>query len=411
MATVNHNKKKPRRADFDTLTCAAYAVGPPTEGPKNQLTRGESDRNEEFPGSMASELQPDKETLRSPLWMVMQEPSVTRLVDHLQRTSRKILAQPERVHTIRLSRREMERTREDFYRSIRRGQAKLHQLCALLCNFLLHSPYELKSVVIGEIEASHERFTLMQTLQPKELYELTDRELGKQQLRRLRFQMDDPKEFSRAQLVANFVEYQPEQTNPFRIHKLISRIKAEQEIWNKVVDEIFALDTLVQQDKQLRQMSRYVKDIFGLKIVVSDDEAAHLLHNTLTVFRWPEGDLQPLKIPHGPNTRSLDFLEVKDYLGKRGPKESGWQAIKSVVRWWDATFEIQVQPLHNYYRELERLSQESHAGFKARREALREQVAQSIPLFKFYRDLLRWLFRSPHQPAPTFPSVSLEVTD
>jgi len=64
--------------------------------------------------------------------------------------------------------------------------------------------------------------------------------------------------------------------------------------------------------------------------------------------------------------------------------------------------EVQVQPLANFHREREALTAESHEGFKARREALRNQIADRLPLFRFYRDLLRWLFRSPAEPAPTF---------
>jgi hypothetical protein len=62
------------------------------------------------------------------------------------------------------------------------------------------------------------------------------------------------------------------------------------------------------------------------------------------------------------------------------------------VRWADSTFEIQVQPLRNYLAEKERLTGESHVGFKARREALRDKLAERFPLFGFYRELLRWLF-------------------
>ena len=57
------------------------------------------------------------------------------------------------------------------------------------------------------------------------------------------------------------------------------------------------------------------------------------------------------------------------------------------------------------------MSRESHAGFKERREALRNQVAGAIPLFGFYRDLLRWLFLSPDEPSPTFEAVEIIVRD
>jgi hypothetical protein len=73
--------------------------------------------------------------------------------------------------------------------------------------------------------------------------------------------------------------------------------------------------------------------------------------------------------------------------------------------------EVQVQPLANFHREREALTAESHAGFKARRDAVRNQIADRLPLFGFYRDLLRWLFLSPAEPAPTFDSVDIVVTD
>ena len=37
-----------------------------------------------------------------------------------------------------------------------------------------------------------------------------------------------------ATLVANFVECQPTALNRFAVHKMTTRIKAEEELWNKV---------------------------------------------------------------------------------------------------------------------------------------------------------------------------------
>ena len=98
-------------------------------------------------------------------------------------------------------------------------------------------------------------------------------------------------------------------------------------------------------------------------------------------------------------------------MALRGRKATGWEAIKSVFRWWDSMIEVQVQPLLNYHQEREYLTRESHAGFKERREALRNQIAGTIPLFGFYRDLLRWLFLSPAEPAPTFESVEIVLRE
>jgi len=332
--------------------------------------------------------------------MVTREPRVTELVSYLQAESERILrGEPGELH---FRRAELEGVREAFAQTIRRGESKLHHLGGLLSQTLFGGPYELDSVVIGEVDGTRERFTLVQTLSPAELYGLTDLDLGTRQLARLRF------DGRSANLVANFVEYQPLELGSSGTYKIITRIKAEEEIWNKVADEIFALDELVSKDKQLRRLSRYVKDIFGLKIVVGDSEHVRLLHERLEGYRWEPSELAALGIPAAEGTGGLEFLEVKDYLDQS--KKSGWRAKKSVVRWWDDTFEIQVQPLRNYLRERERLTRESHSSFRLKREQLRDQVAEAVPLFGFYRDLLRWLFLAPQEPPPSFPSVSVVVS-
>ncbi|MCA9566174.1 MAG: hypothetical protein KC561_21910, partial [Myxococcales bacterium] len=173
------------------------------------------------------------------------------------------------------------------------------------------------------------------------------------------------------------------------IHKFISRIKAEEEIWNKVCDEIFQLDELVIRDKELRSLSRYVKDVFGVKIVVSAPERVDPLYRALKEFQFSDESLAQARVPASDATRTIEWIETKNYMGER--KGSGWQAVKSVVQWWDRAFEIQIQPLVNYYLERDHLTKQSHAAFKERRERIRDRVAQRIPLFGFYRDLLRWL--------------------
>jgi hypothetical protein len=93
-----------------------------------------------------------------------------------------------------------------------------------------------------------------------------------------------------------------------------------------------------------------------------------------------------------------------------GEKRSGWGAIKSVASWWDKLFEIQILTLATHHNEREHLTRESHTGHKSRRESVRDTVAERIPLFKFYRDLLRWLFLgAPSEAAPTFPKISIAV--
>jgi hypothetical protein len=90
---------------------------------------------------------------------------------------------------------------------------------------------------------------------------------------------------------------------------------------------------------------------------------------------------------------------------------SSFSAMKSVVHWAGRTFEIQVQPLSNFLHERERLTRESHASFKGTRERVRDEVAQRLPLFGFYRALLRWLFLDPSSEAPRQEGVDIVLVD
>ena len=125
---------------------------------------------------------------------------------------RRITADPHGAHGFSFSRAHLTDVRTAFARMIRRGEEKLHRLCELLCESYFDSPYTLQNVVIGEVETTQERFTLVQPLVPTDLYSHTDLDLGTRQLRRLRYH--DGRRWSRAVLVANMVEYQPGHTQP-----------------------------------------------------------------------------------------------------------------------------------------------------------------------------------------------------
>jgi hypothetical protein len=351
---------------------------------------------------------PSTSPTSSPLWLVTNEPSLHDLVGYLTDMRRRIEAAPDAEHRLSFSRKELTEVRAAFARMILFGERKLHRLCSLLCDSFFPRRFELESVVVARVDTTGERFVLSRLLAPDELDSRTDLDLGTREVAKLRYH--DGRSFQPAQLVANFVEYQPFETTPHGIFKLGSRIKAEEEIWNKVADEIFDLDGLVQRDKKLKKLSRYVKDVFGLKIVAVDRRRVRKLHDALAGLHFDDEFLTNHGIPATASTRTLQFVEVKDYLAE-GEKKSGWSAMKSVVGWWGGTFEIQVQPLRNYLRERERLTRESHSGFKARRESLRDEVAQAVPLFGFYRDVLRWLFLTPEEAAPEFHNVRVSIRD
>lgn len=327
---------------------------------------------------------------RSPLWMVTQEPRLNEFVSYLSAFMARRRDPEGGVQELVFSRRELAEVRQAFAGMLLRGERKLHQLCEQLCDRLFGS-YKLSSVVFGEVDSTKERFVLTQDLSPQDLYSTLDIDLGTRQLRKLRFH--DGRDWSTASLVANVVEYQPTEPNTLRIHKLISRIKAEEEIWNKVVDEIFDLDAMVKRDKQISHLSPFVKDVFGLKVVVDRPSDVREAHSAIL------------------STAGLQVFETKDYLGPDGKKQSGWEAMKSVVSWEGRTFEIQVQPLRVYYDEREYLTKESHAGFKSRREHLRDKIAEEQPLFGFCRELLQWLFVSGASSGrvPIYPGIQITI--
>lgn len=346
----------------------------------------------------------------SPLWMVSQAPALNALVlalqQHRQRLSER-LAEGE-LTQLSISRDHIAKARAEFSDMIRVGERDLHLLAGLLAERFLGN-VRRRSVVIGEIEKTRERFTLAVDVTEAEVTESTDLDLGNRVLARLA--IADQRGWLRAQLVSSVVEYEADAPNADNVFRLLTRIKAEEEIWNKVSDELFDLDQLVLRDKQLRHLGRYVKGVFGIKVVVGTAADAARLQGVLEALRFDDDALVARGLDIDDDHRALGFVEVKDYLEHESRKRSGWEAVKSVVTWSGRTFEIQIQPLSNFLHERERLTRESHASFKTTRERVRDEVAARMPLFSFYRSLLRWLFVDPSSTPPMHEGVEVILTD
>lgn len=343
----------------------------------------------------------------SPLWMVSQAPGLNALVAALQQHRRSLDA-GEGGEQLVFSRAEVGRARAEFSDMIRRGERDLHLLASLLAEHFLGT-VRRRSVAIGEIEHTRERFTLAVDVTEAEVTGSTDIDLGNRVLARLA--IADQRGWLRASLISNVVEYEADAPNAYSVYRLLTRIKAEEEIWNKVADEIFELDRLVLKDKHLRHLGRYVKDVFGVKVVVGTPDDAEKVHRALETIRFDDALLEARQLPLDDEHRGLKFLEVKNYLEQESRKRSGWSAMKSVVAWGGRTFEVQVQPLSNFLHERERLTRESHASFKSTRERVRDEIAARMPLFGFYRSLLRWLFVDPSAEPPMHEGVEVSLKD
>jgi hypothetical protein len=340
----------------------------------------------------------------SPLFMVMHDPVLHEFISSLEETRRRKEEDPSTHVRIELSRDVITHVRESFKKQIIKGEFRLHLLAHLLATQFFRENFELHSNAIGILPGGERRpFLIRERISPEMLFTQTDLELGKQMVGNFQYRTEHG--WSALELSANYVEYLPVSGAQSLVNRLTSRVKAEEEIWNKVTDELFSLDLLVERDKHLQRYSKYIKDVFGIKIVCESDAACWNVHEQLLRLKTEEcdfsmahgasgGDVADEKAPSGQFL--LDVVETKDYLTCEPSrlKKTGWKAIKSVVRWGPELFEIQIQPLGNYYLEVDHMSGPSHQSFKLTRESLRDEIAHRVPLYGFYRELLKMLFLS-----------------
>ncbi|MCC6978633.1 MAG: hypothetical protein IT343_09940 [Candidatus Melainabacteria bacterium] len=338
----------------------------------------------------------------SPLLLAMNSPVLHEFISYLAQKKNEQEANPDAHLTIELNREFVQRVREAFRQDILDGERRLHLLTNLLAMIMLEGEFELHSNVIGFLPGEDNRqFLIRERINRETLYSVTDIDLGNMMIDNFRYQKD--RSWVPLHLAANFVEYIPLSRPITGVNRLTSRVKAEEELSNKVADEIFMLDELVARDKQLRQYSKFVKDIFGIKIVCEDEVTCLAVHETLKNLMV--GDINDsmakrladsgVPIVEECSHPLLAFIETKDYLtcDPSKMKRTGWRAIKSVVEWNDCLFEIQIQPLGNYYLELDHMAGPSHRSFKFTRDTLRDEVAKRIPLYGLYRELLTMLFK------------------
>ncbi len=331
----------------------------------------------------------------------MHDPVLHRFISYLSEKKAEQESNPDIHIQIELSHQSIASVRDSFRQSILDGERHMHVLSHLLASMLLEGDFELHSNVIGVLPGDEERpFLIRERITKDKLLSVTDIDLGNQMLDNFRYHQD--RAWVPLELSANFIEYIPSCRPSTGVNRLTSRVKAEEELWNKVADEIFLIDQLVERDKHLRQYSKFIKDIFGIKIVCEDEATCLRVHAALVTATVADSDwakLGALQNSIPPNERSqsehlLEFVETKDYLTcpPSKMKKTGWRALKSVSKWHDRLFEIQVQPLSNYFLELDHMSGPSHRSFKLQRDSLRQEVARRIPLYGFYRDLLKMLF-------------------
>jgi hypothetical protein len=337
------------------------------------------------------------DSIHSPLIMAMDDPVLHSFIADLSAKKHKLEENPDQHINFVWQRDFINGVRHSFRRSILAGERHLHMLANLLSTYFFDGEFELHSNVIGVLPDKDRPFLIRERITQDTLLSVLDIDLGNHLLDNFRYQKD--RAWLPLDLSANFVEYIPSAPTQNGVNRLTSRVKAEEELWNKVADELFHLDELVSRDKHLRQYSKYVKDIFGIKIVCDGDGACSRVHEMLKTIKtgdlaWEKLDGLIQRNGRQDDEPFLDLIETKDYLtcDQLEMKKTGWKAIKSVVKWHERLFELQVQPLGNYFLELDHMSGPSHSSFKIQRDKLRDEVSELVPLYGFYRKLLQMLF-------------------
>lgn len=334
----------------------------------------------------------------SPLSMATSDPVIHSFISYLTEKKEELEQNPDKHINIELQKSFVAEVRHAFRQTLLDGERHLHILAHLLATLLLDADFDLHSNVIGALPDGDRPFLIRERIKQETLFSKLDIDLGNHLLDNFRYQKD--RAWLPLELSANFVEYIPRAQTTTGVNRLTSRVKAEEELWNKVADELFHLDQLVRRDKHLRKYSKYVKDIFGIKIICDDDATCLSVHGNLKTLRLSDpiwDKLETLHVPTNGKATSdhlLDFIETKNYLtcSPEEMKKTGWKALKSVVQWHDRMFELQVQPLGNYYLELDHMSGPSHSSFKVLRDKLRDEVSAQVPLYGFYRKLLKMIF-------------------
>jgi hypothetical protein len=307
-------------------------------------------------------------------------------------------ANGQRAEELILSREEMTYVRKQWEDIVLHGEHKLHSLASLLSEGLLRTEniQRVARVVAGpkeEVETSDSRIVIEEFISPEQLNQTTDYRLAAEIARRYLYRPHGGDEFASIYARALFLEFRPLELGDGSVAtRVITRVKANDAIWNKVTDALFSIDSVISRDKILNTKSKYVKDVFGIKILVGQGHDCYAVESQLD-----DMDLRPrlsgLNEQHlGQLPDQLELVERKDYLESKGRKKTGWQALKNVYRWGHHYFEIQIQTEANYFAEISDLSSTSHRTFEMQRRHLRWELEDILPHYRDFRHLLRGIF-------------------
>lgn len=329
---------------------------------------------------------------------------VTALVDQLRRL-RIATKRKKDCPELEISASEIAYVKFHWERSVLAGERRLYDLARLLAWRVLgtRNLQPVARILAGtRTEERHQlrsRIAIEEVLTWERLARTTDYSLATRIARRYRYRPEDSEEFKTLYARASFLELQPlEAIAEARATRVLTRVKANDQIWNKVCDAIFDVDEVLARDKILNARTKYIKDVFGIKILTAHREESVAVHEALEKAAFSGAELRELRLPlplaKAEASGVLELVEHKDYLSREGePKKStGWEAIKNVYRWCGQLFEVQIQTEANYFLEQFHLSKTSHLTFEMQRRAMRRHLEQHVPHYRDFRQLLKTIF-------------------
>ena len=341
----------------------------------------------------------------SPLAMLILDQRTNRLLGSLARHLEALrdaganqLAPP----VLTISRDDIENCRATWERGVLGGEHRLYDFATVLAQALTGSRNVqlVARVVMGQKEEEEApgstRIVIEEHITRENLKKVTDYSLAQRIARRYRYRASHDQPFGVLYPRASFLELWPldsEEDAPAT--RVLTRVKTNDQIWNKVCDALFAIDSLVARDKILNAGSKYIKDVFGVKVLTPRRADSYRVDEILAVITWTQRQLHELELAPDPGLMRLETLERKDYLSlpPDQKKRTGWEAIKNVYRWGGQIFEVQIQTEANYFLEAMHLTDTSHRTFEMKRRQMRRELERVVPHYAEYRRLLKLLFR------------------
>lgn len=306
------------------------------------------------------------------------------------------------VPRFELPRSEIAYCRETWEEGVLRGEQELYDIATLLCNRLTGAQNieHVARVVVGLKEEDEspgaKRIVIEEHLTRDNLKRYTDYSLAQRIARRYRYRESHEQPFGLLYPRASFLELWPlESREEAPATRVLTRVKSNDQIWNKVCDALFDIDSIVARDKILNSRSKYIKDVFGIKILTPRRVDSYNVHQLLGEVHFEPEELSRLGLEPRPERLSLELIEHKDYLSvaPEQKKRTGWEALKNVYRWGSELFEVQIQTEANYFLEAMHLTDTSHRTFEMQRRIMRRQIEEKVPHYGAFRRLLKSLFQ------------------